>query len=86
MFRRVIVQDDGEDQIITRNLSEHEVHSEEDALNLLFIGDTNKMIAETPSNPASSRSHCIFTIWVASREPAKDRVRRGKLNLVDLAG
>ena len=38
------------------------VQNEEDALNLLFVGDTNRIICETPMNDASSRSHCIFTI------------------------
>jgi kinesin family protein 6/9 len=44
------------------------------------------MIAETPSNPSSSRSHCIFIISVTSRTVASDVVRRSKLHLVDLAG
>lgn len=34
----------------------------------LFLGDTNRMIAETPMNPASSRSHCIFVIHIEGRE------------------
>ena len=34
----------------------------EDALNLLFVGDTNRVVCETPSNDASTRSHCIFTV------------------------
>jgi kinesin family protein 6/9 len=69
-----------------RNLSAHQVATEEDAFNLLFIGDTNKMIAETPSNPASSRSHCIFIVTLTSRRHGEDVIRRSKLHLVDLAG
>jgi len=34
----------------------------------LFLGDTNRTIAETPMNLASSRSHCIFTIHTEARE------------------
>ena len=60
--------------------------NEEDALNLLFVGDTNRMIAETPSNPSSSRSHCIFIITISSRQEGGDILRRSKLHLVDLAG
>lgn len=73
------------------------------ALNWLFIGDTNRMIAEvhskpavitkmslsllqTPMNMASTRSHCIFTIHISSREPGEDTIRKAKLHLVDLAG
>ena len=60
--------------------------TEEDALNLLFMGDTNRAIAETPMNMASSRSHCIFTIAMEVRENGSDKIRRSKLHLVDLAG
>ena len=33
-----------------KNLSMHIAESEEDALELLFLGDTNRAIAETPMN------------------------------------
>jgi kinesin family member 6/9 len=58
----------------------------EEALNLLFLGDTNRMIAETPMNLASSRSHCVFTMHLEARRPGESVVRRSKLHLVDLAG
>eukprot|EP01036_Dinobryon_divergens_P027336 gene27336-36096_t len=69
-----------------KNLSMHQVESEEDALNLLFMGDTNRAIAETPMNMASSRSHCIFSLSLEAKVSGSDRVRRSKLHLVDLAG
>lgn len=50
--------------------------SQEEALNLLFLGDTNRTIAETPMNQASSRSHCVFTVHIESRKPGEDIVRR----------
>lgn len=37
-------------------------------------------------NPASSRSHCIFTIAIESKDLANDVIRTSKLHLVDLAG
>ncbi|XP_075060521.1 kinesin-like protein KIF6 isoform X2 [Mixophyes fleayi] len=37
-------------------------------------------------NQASTRSHCIFTIHISSKEPGSATVRRSKLHLVDLAG
>ena len=46
-----------------RNLSATMANTEEEALNLLFIGDTNRMIAETPMNLASSRSHCACDVY-----------------------
>ena len=69
-----------------KNLSMHVADTEEDALNLLFMGDTNRAIAETPMNMASSRSHCIFSISLEARDVSSDKVRRSKLHLVDLAG
>lgn len=69
-----------------RNLSLNPANNEEEALNLLFMGDTNRAIAETPMNMASSRSHCIFTISLEGRVAGSDKVRRSKLHLVDLAG
>ena len=60
--------------------------NEEEALNLLFLGDTNRMISSTPMNMASSRSHCIFTANVEARKVGEDTVRKSKLHLVDLAG
>ena len=37
-------------------------------------------------NQASTRSHCIFTIHLSSKEPGSATVRHAKLHLVDLAG
>ncbi|KAI9159555.1 hypothetical protein H9P43_008895 [Blastocladiella emersonii ATCC 22665] len=83
---KVTLRETGEEQIHLQNLHAHPVVSEEEALNWLFMGDTNKMIAETPSNPASSRSHCLFILTVTSREAGSEVVRKAKLHLVDLAG
>ena len=49
------------------NMSVHRAQNEEDALNLLFIGDTNRVVSETPKNDASTRSHCIFIITIETR-------------------
>ena len=83
---RVTLQEDDDGQIRVKNCSSHRAESEEDALNLLFIGDTNRAVTETPMNLASTRSHCVFTITVERREPGSDAVRRAKVSLVDLAG
>lgn len=44
----------------------------------LFLGDTNRTISETPMNQASSRSHCIFTIYVEARKVGAQIVCYGK--------
>ncbi|XP_036398153.1 kinesin-like protein KIF6 [Megalops cyprinoides] len=83
---KVTIMEDENQNIHLKNLSIQQSANEEEALNLLFLGDTNRMIAETPMNQASTRSHCIFTIHVCSREPGSSTLRRSKLHLVDLAG
>ncbi|KAI5054771.1 hypothetical protein GOP47_0029916 [Adiantum capillus-veneris] len=83
---KVILLEDEENLIHLRNLSSHLATNEEEALNLLFVGDTNRMISATPMNMASSRSHCIFTATIEARKSGEDTVRKSKLHLVDLAG
>lgn len=76
-----------EDGVIhLKNLKVLAANTEEDALNYLFLGDANRMVAETPMNDASTRSHCMFVIWVRSWRADSDTVRLAKLHLVDLAG
>ncbi|KAM6138169.1 kinesin-like protein KIF6 [Phoenicopterus ruber ruber] len=83
---KVTIMEDPDQNIHLKNLSLQQATNEEEALNLLFLGDTNRMIAETPINQASTRSHCIFTIHISSKEPGSATIRRSKLHLVDLAG
>ncbi|CAG2216037.1 KIF6_9 [Mytilus edulis] len=83
---KVSLMEDTDQNIHLKNLSVHPANSEEEALNLLFLGDTNRMIAETPMNQASTRSHCIFTVHLTSTETGSATIRRSKLHLVDLAG
>ena len=87
---KVTMLEDEDGNYHFRNLSIHRATSEEEALNLLFLGDTNRAIGETEMNKSSSRSHCIFTIMIECR-PAAGAAQvgtlvRSKLNLVDLSG
>ncbi|XP_052552925.1 kinesin-like protein KIF9 isoform X2 [Tympanuchus pallidicinctus] len=74
--------------VYVKGLSIHPVSDEEDALNLLFEGETNRVIAEHSLNKNSSRSHCIFTIYIESRVRVLSDTRciHSKINLIDLAG
>ena len=47
--------EDGDCNIHLRNLSTHPARDEEDALNLLFQGDTNRMIAEVGAASLAAR-------------------------------
>ena len=44
--RKVHLMEDSDQNIHLKNLSTHEAANEEESLNLLFLGDTNRMIAE----------------------------------------
>ncbi|KAB0799543.1 hypothetical protein PPYR_07423 [Photinus pyralis] len=70
----------------THNLTHQKVSSEEEAMMLLLVGDSNRITVETGRNLFSSRSHCIFTITISSRNAINGKIRRSKLNLIDLAG
>ena len=69
-----------------KNLSVHRADNEEDALNLLFIGDTNRAVSETPKNDASTRSHCIFIIQLETQKADSNVKLVSKLHIVDLSG
>ena len=47
--RKVSLMEDGDGNIHLKNLTLHQANNEEEALNLLFLGDTNRMIAEVGS-------------------------------------
>lgn len=83
---RVTLQEDSEGALHVRGLSAHKANNVEGALNILWNGDLNRVVCATSQNQASSRSHCIFTIHIRSREPGSDVVRQSKFNFVDLAG
>ncbi|XP_053484194.1 kinesin-like protein KIF9 isoform X2 [Ictalurus furcatus] len=82
------VVEEPEGGVSVKGLSLHPVHREEEALNLLFEGEMNKIIGEHALNKHSSRSHCIFTVHVESRSRTLSNATyiTSKLNLVDLAG
>ena len=82
----VVTVHETDDDVILKGLECHTSASVEEALNLLFLGDTNRLYCETPMNKYSSRSHCIFTVSIEARQHGSALVRRSKLNLVDLAG
>ncbi|NXS44829.1 KIF9 protein, partial [Balaeniceps rex] len=80
--------------VYVKGLSVHSVSHEEDALNLLFEARKKKyytssdLIAEHTLNKNSSRSHCIFTIYIESRFRVFSDVKcvNSKITLIDLAG
>ncbi|KAL4158279.1 hypothetical protein PRNP1_004057 [Phytophthora ramorum] len=85
-WTKVLLMDDDEGDMHFRNLGVFEAVSEEEALNLLFLGNMNRVTSDTPMNQASSRSHSIFSVMIESRPVDSDVIVTSKLHLVDLAG
>ncbi|XP_068091310.1 kinesin-like protein KIF9 isoform X2 [Hyperolius riggenbachi] len=79
---------DDSNGVFVKGLSVHQATCEEQALNLLFEGETNRIIGSHILNKNSSRSHCIFTIHLEShsRLLSDAKYTVSKINLVDLAG
>ncbi|CAD8198613.1 unnamed protein product [Paramecium octaurelia] len=53
------------------------------------LGTQNRSVGATAMNKESSRSHCIFTVYIecsVTDQKGNERITAGKLNLVDLAG
>jgi kinesin family protein 11 len=70
-------------------LEEFVVSGWEEVLDLLARSSQRRTTGETLLNKNSSRSHCIFTLTITTKETSddgEDLVRVGRLNLVDLAG
>ncbi|CAK4613324.1 hypothetical protein LEN26_015783 [Aphanomyces euteiches] len=75
--------------VYCQNLEEVTTLTASHVFELLQAGAKNRISAETLLNDQSSRSHCIFTIRIHSKESniaGEDILRSGTLNLVDLAG
>ena len=64
--------------------SVHPVKSIEDVYPLLTKAAGRRAKAETALNERSSRSHSIFQLHIVAQR--EDKVRKGTLNLIDLAG
>jgi len=80
---------DNNKEIYVQGLSEYNVKSVADTLQLLKIAEENRAIRETNMNMFSSRSHSIFQIQVEHKKVAEDGgeiTYKAKFNLVDLAG
>eukprot|EP00854_Cymbomonas_tetramitiformis_P012243 gene12243-14456_t len=84
----LVVHEDAKGGVQVKGLCYRPVASEEDALGLLFEGESNRAIGEHQLNKASSRSHTIFSLSLESRDgvEGQERVLLSKLHLVDLAG
>ncbi|MEQ2261774.1 Kinesin- protein 6, partial [Xenotaenia resolanae] len=70
---KVVIMEDPEQNIHLKNLSLQQSTNEEEALNLLFLGDTNRMIAEipprnlfSPKSFSKANSNAFFLFMIPS--------------------
>lgn len=61
------IQEDSKGYVLVKGQTVKTCENEEDALGMLFEGETNRTVAEHKLNKNSSRSHCIFTIHLEIR-------------------
>lgn len=68
------------------DLTELEVHSPQNAWQLMQVGVSNRVVSETQSNEHSSRSHCLVIFSVTGENISSGAITKAKLWLIDLAG
>jgi len=86
-WNKISLYEDQNQNLHLKNLTIHSCKNEQDAIDLLMMGNFIRQVSATPMNPSSSRSHCIFTLALESKCFSDPNViRTSKLHLVDLAG
>ncbi|CAG09513.1 unnamed protein product, partial [Tetraodon nigroviridis] len=82
------VREHPQDGPYVENLSKCLVHNHDDMEDLMVLGNAHRTTGSTAMNPASSRSHAIFTVSVTQAwfDAALPRKMSSKIHLVDLAG
>jgi hypothetical protein len=74
--------------VFIKDVSMYVTKSVGDITKALIMGSKNRKKGETLMNRDSSRSHCMFTLYVETQSgvQGEEKIKVGKLNLVDLAG
>ncbi|KAG2371582.1 Kinesin-like protein [Vigna angularis] len=82
------IREDSKKGVYVENLKEIEVNYAREVIQLLIQGASNRKVAATNMNRASSRSHSVFTCIIESQWESQGvtHFRYARLNLVDLAG
>jgi len=83
------LREDPQKGTIVSNISELNVSTSNDIMNLVRQGNKNRTQEATNANETSSRSHAILQILVEYKEKVTGidaEIKIGKLSLIDLAG
>mmetsp|Transcript_35946 Transcript_35946/g.41509 ORF Transcript_35946/g.41509 Transcript_35946/m.41509 type:complete len:184 (-) Transcript_35946:415-966(-) len=86
--KKKAIKEDPNLGVFIKDVSMYITKSVEDIVKALVLGSKNRKKGETLMNRDSSRSHCMFTLYVETQEliANEEKIKVGKLNLVDLAG
>lgn len=82
------LREDSKKGVFVEGCREEVISSPQDAFLIFEQGSRNRHVAETAMNRESSRSHCVFTIFIQSKKHDGQvlDIRESRFNLVDLAG
>lgn len=83
------LRDDPIKGVSVAGVSEHEVGSAQEVMDLLHYGSRHRTTEPTAMNAVSSRSHAVLQVTVSGRDSTantKHSVCVGKLSMIDLAG
>jgi len=83
-YTRLRVRVDKEKGVYVQGLTIKAINGFKQAKALINRGFRNRTVASTKMNAESSRSHCIFTMWV--KQETSEGATLAKVNLIDLAG
>jgi kinesin family protein 3/17 len=86
--KKKAIKEDPNMGVFVKDVSMYITKSVDDIKKALVLGSKNRKKGETLMNRDSSRSHCMFTLYVETQETigGEEKIKVGKLNLVDLAG
>jgi hypothetical protein len=88
--KKLDIREDPKTGIFVKDLNIMQVKTPQEIETALNLGNKSRHVGETSMNAESSRSHCIFTVYIEIGENMNDsknkKIKAGKLNLVDLAG
>ena len=88
--RKLDIREDPKLGIFVKDLNLIQMKCTKDLECELNKGFNSRHVGKTSMNDESSRSHCIFSVYIESKElnndSKKSGIKAGKLNLVDLAG
>jgi hypothetical protein len=90
--KKLDIREDPKIGIFVKDLNQIQMKSTKELEVQLNKGFNSRHVGKTSMNDESSRSHCIFSVYIESGELDSEsknknqKIKAGKLNLVDLAG